>query len=304
MAARVGAFGMAFVVAVLYALAGAAAADNPACAIATHSERIGNGTVVYNEAGAGPTLLLVHGLFADKEQWTGMACQLVGAGYRIVAPDLPGYGKSTGFGLGDYRLERQVALLRILTTRLRVDRLDIAGNSMGGTIASLYARRYPAQVRSLACMGSPLGIIGWNAGVRDAIYGGINPFVPINDAQLDVELGLLFVTPPALPPAAREAILTPYTQRNRHYVQVWNIVSLYNDTLSRSPPARVPTLIVWGDDDHIFDVAGAERLHRRIPGSEVQRLPHAGHLLHLESVAAAAPLYQRFLQDVDSVSRR
>src|SRR3954469_21965246 len=66
------------------------------CALTTHSERIGGGTIGYNRAGAGPAVLLVHGLFADKEQWSTLACLLVEAGYTAIALDLPGYGKSDG----------------------------------------------------------------------------------------------------------------------------------------------------------------------------------------------------------------
>ena len=190
--------------------AGDTSAD-PGCEIATHEAHVGGGTLYYNTAGQGRRVLLLHGLFAQKEQWHGMLCLLAAAGYAGIAPDLPGYGKSHGFAVQDYALERQVALLHQLMASIRIEAFDLAGNSMGGTIAALYARQYPRQVRTLAFIGSPLGIVGWNQPVKEAIYQGINPFIPVDMQQVNLELDLLFVKPPSLAEAAKEtAVIWPW----------------------------------------------------------------------------------------------
>src|SRR5262249_41860755 len=154
--------------------------------------RIAGGTIAYNVAGRGATILLLHGLYASKEQWSALACQLAERGYRTIAVDLPGYGKSDGYAITDYRLESQVGKLHSLLGRLGVASFHLAGNSMGGAIAALYADRYPREVESLAFIGSPLGIVDWNRGVREAIYRGVNPFIPVDERELDLEMGLLF----------------------------------------------------------------------------------------------------------------
>ena len=266
------------------------------CGIATRAEAIGGGTIVYNVAGAGPNVLLVHGLFADKEQWNPLVCRLADAGYTAIAVDLPGYGKSSGFPVRDYALDYQVGLLHLLTVRLGIVRMDIAGNSMGGAIASLYAGRFPQQVRTLAFLGSPLGVIRWSDGLREAMYAGFNPFIPVDVPQLDLELKLLFVTPPPLPEVTKQSIVADYASRNLHYVQVWNIVGLYDDVLQQREVAAKPALIVWGIDDRVFSVSGADRLRRRFPGSVVHAMPHAGHLLHVENASEVAPIYLEFLR--------
>jgi abhydrolase domain-containing protein 6 len=266
------------------------------CPISTLSEEIDGGRIVYNVAGTGPTVVLLHGLFANKEQWNTLSCMLADDGYRTIAVDLPGYGKSVGYPLAAYRLENQIGKLHALMSRLDIAQFDLAGNSMGGAIASLYASRYPAQVRSLAFIGSPLGVVGWTGAMHNAIYRGINPFIPINVRQLDLELQLLFVTPPSISDAEKRAIVAMYVANNRHYVQVWNIVNLYNDVLWRRPIAKLPTLIIWGIDDRIFGVNGAQRLQRAAPGSELHELPHAGHLLQVERAAEVAPIYVNFIR--------
>ena len=264
--------------------------------LATRSEKIGDGTVVYNVIGAGPTVLLIHGLFADKEQWSALAPLIANGGYAALSVDLPGYGKSSGFSLTDFALEREVEHLHALIARLGIARIHIAGNSMGGAIAALYSQRYPREVRSLAFLGSPLGITTWAEAFKAAVSRGINPFIPINEAELDTELELLFVNPPAISEQEKRAIVANYVARERHYVQVWNIVNLYDDVLTRIRPTRAPTLIVWGDDDRVFSAVGARKLRDRIPGSTVRKLPRAGHLLHLENAAEVAPLYLSFLK--------
>jgi abhydrolase domain-containing protein 6 len=272
------------------------------CPIATSTAKLGKGTVAYNTVGSGPNVLLIHGLFASKEQWNAFACMLADGGFHVIAVDVPGYGASKGFALADYVIDREAELIHALMQQLGIASVDVVGNSMGGAIAARYASRYPVAVRSLAFIGAPLGVVRWNQGVRDAILRGTNPFIPVNEDQLDVELKLLFVTPPVLPEPEKKSIVDNYVAHNRHYVQVWNVVNLYGDILARSPPAPAPTLIVWGVQDHIYDVAGAQRLKRRIPHSEVHELANAGHLPQVENASEVAPIYLRFLRDAKAAA--
>lgn len=157
------------------------------CTIATQSVSVSNGTLSYNQVGNGngAVILLLHGLFADKEQWNSIMCRLAEAGYRAIAPDLPGYGTSQGFDVVNYALENQMKLLHEFVKGLGIDRIDIVGSSMGGAISTVYTQQYSQQVRSLAFIGSPLGVISWAKPVKDAIYQGINPFIPITKDQFD-----------------------------------------------------------------------------------------------------------------------
>jgi len=257
---------------------------------------LAGGTVAYHDAGDGPSVVLVHGLFADKEQWNAMACLVAAAGYRVIAPDLPGFGASQGFPVPIYRLEMQATLLQAFLRRLEISRYYVAGNSMGGAIAGMVAARFPDEVTGLAFIGAPLGVVGWNAPLREAIETGINPFIPVTAAQLDLELGLLFVAPPALAAASKEALVAPYVRDNLHYVQVWNIVNLYGDVLIARPPPARRALIVWGAQDRIYSVEGASTLARALPGSELHVLADAGHLLHVEHAGTAAGLLVDWLR--------
>lgn len=269
---------------------------SPACNLTTGQVEVEDGRIEYVRTGYGPSLLLLHGFFAQKEQWTSLACSLAAAGYTAIAPDLPGYGQSVDFPLEDYQLERQVGLLHQFMQALGLKSYDLAGSSMGGTIAALFTRRYPREVMSLAFIGSPLGIIEWGSGVKEAIVRGINPFIPIDGKQFDLEMSLLFFNPPAIAQNVKEALIKEYVDRNRHYQQVWDIVNLYDTMFHDGRWGGKPTLIIWGKDDRIFAEEGAALLKRRIPRSRVFKLPNAGHLLLMENADTAAALYLQFLR--------
>jgi abhydrolase domain-containing protein 6 len=268
------------------------------CKIETYSVPVGNGTVFYNQVGTGQTILLLHGVFAEKEQWNSMMCQLSGMGYQAIAPDLPGYGNSKGFTIKDYALENQVTRLHQWLDQVGVQSLHIAGSSMGGAIAALYAQQYPNQIRSLALIGAPLGIIDWANPVRNSILNGVNPFIPITQEQFDLEMSLLFATPPNIPDAVKAEKVRDYRTHNRHYQQVWDIVNLYEDSLCQNRSLQRPTLAIWGKQDQIYDIRGAERLKHCLPNSKIIQLPKAGHLLLIENATEAVTDYIHFLQTI------
>lgn len=266
------------------------------CNVEVKTIPIGGGTVEYLKVGKGAPILLLHGLFAQKEQWSELACYLSAAGYLVFAPDLPGYGKSAPFPIVDYKLENQVRLLHEFTNALNIQKLNLAGSSMGGAIASMYARAYPMQVRSLAFIGSPLGISGWSTQVKSALYQGINPFIPISADQLNLENQLLFYKPPVVPESLQQSLIADYQKSNRHYQQVWDIVNLYLYEIEKNPPSPIPALILWGKQDEIFDVVDIQRLRQKYPKNRYLVVNEAGHLLMLETPKEVATNYIEFLK--------
>ena len=271
------------------------AAHAALCHIESSTQKVEQGTVSYRSAGSGSEVLLLHGLFAQKEQWDEVLCALAQAGHRASALDLPGYGQSTGYALAAYPLEDQVALLEKFMKARGVVRFHLAGSSMGGTIAAMYANQYPKNVISLAFIGGPLGIGDWGAPVKQAIFKGINPFIPVNEAELDLELSLLLNKVPTLSESTKSAMVRPYIDKHDHYQQVWNIVSLYGGIMKTMKPSPVRTLILWGERDQVFDVTGAPALAQKFPNSRRFLMPGVGHLPMLDASATVAEQYTAFL---------
>ena len=155
-------------------------------------------------------------------------------------------------------------------------------------------------MRSLAFIGSPLGVVDWADSVKAAIFQGINPFIPITKEQFALEIGLLFFTPPPIPDTVVVEKVNDYNIRNRHYQQVWNIVNLYKDNLYQGVPTQLPTLIIWGKEDKIYDISGASKLQKCVASKQVIQLSKAGHLLLIENAMEVAAKYIRFLQTARS----
>ncbi len=251
--------------------------------------------IAYLETGAGKPVLLLHGLFAQKEQWLAVACTLAEGGYRIIAPDLPGFGASQGFTLADHRLDRQADWLHRLSTALALPLpVAVAGNSMGGAIAARYAARHPDSVSSLAFIGGPLGIGGWHDAVANAFENGINPFIPVTVAAFDLEMQLLFAQAPEIPAEQRAALVDAYREHEQHYRRIWDVVALDLHILRDTPAPLQPALILWGDEDRIFPLNAATALVRHLPDARLRVLP-TGHLPHLEASTETARHYRTFL---------
>jgi pimeloyl-ACP methyl ester carboxylesterase len=270
------------------------------CVPSSEAIAVGSGVIHYDRAGIGPPLILLHGLFAQKDQWRTVLCILSTAGFDVIAPDLPGFGQSKEYPIAVYDLERQVILLEGFIDALDIEKFSLGGNSMGGAIAALYTGRHPGNVQHLAFIGPPLGLVPWGPRVRQAILQGVNPFIPLDDTQFELEMALLFVRPPEVPDEVRDSLIHDYSTRYRHYQQVWNIINLFDTVLHHIPREprfdEIPALILWGESDAIYPVAGAELLHKRLSNSRLIILPKTGHLPMMEKPADTGEHLIRFLQ--------
>ena len=245
------------------------------CPLANKTMAVDGGYISYLEGGHGEPILLLHGLFAQKEQWMDVGCAMALAGFNVIAPDLPGYGASNGYSVTVYPLDVQVQVLHELILQLGKGRIHIAGSSMGGTIAALYANKYPSEVETLAFIGAPLGVVGWSPQVKQAIFQGVNPFIPINEKQFDLEMQLLFFKPPPIDESVKAKLVQEYVENNRHYQQVWDIVNFYDHSLDNMAANSSRTLVLWGSK-MVFSVWMVYEISKRvlrIPKSFSSRMP-------------------------------
>jgi abhydrolase domain-containing protein 6 len=272
-----------------------------ACDIARSKLKIGSGSLVYQSVGEAqpdkPSIVLLHGLFASKEHWSGMLCPLADAGWHVLAPDLPGYGESQGFDVAVYRLENQISVLSEWLHHLNIRHVHLAGNSMGGTIAGLYGRQFPQAVLSVAMIGAPLGLGAWSVDVRAILDRGDNPFIPMSIAALEEELSLLLTQPPKLPRSVSALQVAEYQTRQEHYQAVWNVVADYLYALCKQVPAfNPPMLLVWGSEDRIFAPVSAVEMARCLPSAHLEILHGQGHLPQLEAAEQTVGIYLNFLR--------
>ncbi len=101
----------------------------------------------YSAEGDGPPLVLIHGIGASRHSWTGLVSHLRGS-FRCIGYDLRGHGLSPR-PEPPYTLDDLVEDLERLRRELNLERMHLAGHSLGGMIGPAYARRYPERVLSL-----------------------------------------------------------------------------------------------------------------------------------------------------------
>jgi pimeloyl-ACP methyl ester carboxylesterase len=139
--------------------------------------QLSQGTLFWQEVGQGPTLLFLHGSWADSSQWQAVMAQLA-PDCHCLAPDLLGCGESSRPKLA-YSVALQVDCLAEYLAALRQGPLYIVGHSLGAWVATRYALRYPNQVKGLVLL-APEGVRDPSLAKRWRPYRWLgSPFSPL-----------------------------------------------------------------------------------------------------------------------------
>ncbi|MFZ5668141.1 MAG: alpha/beta fold hydrolase [Pseudomonadota bacterium] len=237
----------------------------------------------------GPTLVMVHGFAASLHTWEPWV-QRLGADYRIVTLDLPGFGLTSA--PEGYRVTRRAypEVVDQLTRGLGIERFVLVGNSMGGGVAWSYALAHPDRLEGLVLVDSA----GWP---RDRADGRDGPLVfkvlasPAGrlllrdlDSSAMTRAGLRDAFEPT-PDMVDEAMLARYVEMARapgHRDIIMGLMSGHDprDDASKARLAKiaVPTLVMHGDTDRLIPVADAGRFGEAIPGAKVIIYPRIGHI--------------------------
>jgi abhydrolase domain-containing protein 6 len=250
-----------------------------------------------------PPLVLLHGIFAEKDHWVDFVRALPGRP-AVVVPDLPGFGQSDRLETARYGYAEQVQRLAALLDALGIERAHLAGSSMGGTLAALFALRHPQRVASLAFIGAPHGLRSAVPSPADRLIdAGRSPLIAHDATEFDAMMQRLFKRRPWLPYPVLQAARRDALERASSNRRLWqeHVADRYrlHDCVGE---LRAPVFALWGMHDRIFDVSGVEVLRARLPGAEVQVMDDVGHLPLMESPARSARLYARFLASLRSPS--
>jgi pimeloyl-ACP methyl ester carboxylesterase len=244
-----------------------------------HVKQVGDHRWAYLEAGQGPLIVLVHGFTGSKENWLPVMRELAKK-YRVVAPDLPGWGESERQASANYGPSAQAErLLGFLKTQQEKPVL-LVGHSMGGQIVGLLAARHPEAVDRVLLMSSA-GVKYTENEFGREVLAGHNPFEVRTRAELHRYLGIVFKEPPFVPWPADEAMV-----RRRLLDVAFEQKVL--DSIGRGPEAfsleaelgriQAPVLLLWCRDDRVIDVSAAEVFHQHLPHSRTVLLAGCGHM--------------------------
>jgi pimeloyl-ACP methyl ester carboxylesterase len=258
------------------------------------------GVVAGAEAGAGPPILLLHGLGGTWQYWS-RTMELLAASARCIALDLPGFGESDtppgGFTL-DSASDRLAAALRALGGAPAV----VCGHSLGGPLAARFAIRHPDAVSRVVLVG-PSGLApapAWQLRVLGVVPAyNLLQHVPFTweRALLAIAplrragLGLLVDNPAAVDP---EMVLRLVAgARQARAISAALAASFATGLDDDAPLVPAPIAAIWGDRDRMVPPSDAEILKQVVPSASIHLLPACGHLPMVERPEAFAVLLRR-----------
>jgi pimeloyl-ACP methyl ester carboxylesterase len=242
--------------------------------------------IYYQRAGTARPLLLLHGLVGSAKNWR-RNINFLSRDSAVYAVDLFNMGQSDRIPGLDAGLEATADRLAAYMDAVRLEQADIAAHSHGGSVAMMFAARYPDRVRRLI------------------LFAPANPFCDLGDQLIrfyQTRLGIRFARLiPFLPRVLKAAALSRmygdpsrvaedaldgYTQGLHipgtvdHVLQIiqrWFVdMRLLRDALSGL--AAKPTLLIWGDRDRVVGLNSAHELQRKLQHSSLLVLPGVGHI--------------------------
>ncbi len=251
-------------------------------------------TVVYLEGGGGEPVLLLHGFGADKDNWNLFSRYLTKR-YRVIAPDLPGFGESSKIWSDQYHIATQVERVHEFAEEIGLTKFHLVGNSMGGLIAGVYAATYPTEILTL-CLLDPAGVIENEPSPFSLeLEKGNNPLIVESVSDYDKLLDFTFAKRPNIPDALKSYLAEIAVQRKDFYKKVFIEARPGNQLEAVMARIRAETLIVWGEADRVLSVSSAQILRKGIEKSKVVILKDCGHMPMLEKPEETARYYLEFI---------
>lgn len=245
-------------------------------------------------------LLLIHGTSASLHTWQGWVAEL-SKKRRVITFDLPGFGLTGPSAQGDYSDEAYLRFLKKLLDHLKLDRVILGGNSLGGQIAWQFAAAAPERVAALILVDAggyaiapqsvPLGFRLARIPVLRSITEHVLPRSLIERSVQNVY---------GDPAKVSSALVDRYFELT---LREGNRTALAQRFLQLEPGRhaerikrlRQPTLILWGDKDRLIPLDAGQAFARDIPGSQLVRFAELGHVPQEEDPAATLKPVQAFL---------
>ncbi len=254
-----------------------------------------------------PPLLLVHGLGDEADTWRRVLGAL-SERYRVVAPDLPGFGRSPLPAHRWLTPPYLAALLRELVDHLGMRPVTMVGSSLGAVLAQVAAIQDPGLVSRLVLVdGGLLAMGGTSRNLLPMLVPGIGER-GYRSLASDLDAAFATLAPyyarlEDLPQQERQFLRERVGKRVASATQMRAYFSSFRGLVTwmlvagkrsgrRAAALGIPTTYVWGAEDHIVPLRAGTAAQARHPGARLVVIPGAGHLPHQETP-------ERFLEIMD-----
>ena len=241
--------------------------------------------LAYERHGAGPTMVLLHGMGHRRQAWNAVLGMLT-PHRTVITVDLPGHGASPPLrGIADGRQAVHAITEEILAffDELGLDRPHVAGNSLGGALALLAG----AAGRAATVTGlSPAGFWAspWHFGYAKAVFmsaqlvgSAVRPLVPTlarSTFGRSIMDGPFIATPSRMTPEQAAADALAFFSARPTVTAVLSRRVSFTEPI----PAGVPVTIAWGTKDRLLPPSQARVARRRLPHARFVLLVGCGHV--------------------------
>ncbi len=249
---------------------------------------IGDLTVNYKIAGEGPAILILHGWGGSSNSWVGVGEILAREKFKVIIPDLPGFGKSKTPPMPWSVTEYAKWTIEFVNLQ-DLKEFFLLAHSFGGRVAIKLATQYSKKIKKLIFCAA--------AGIKP------KPEIETKIIFWLTKIGNLIFTPKPLKrlkDAARN--LFYIFLRHKDYVKADGTMRetikkvLEEDLLPELSKIETKTLIVWGEKDKIVPLKYAYIFKEKIKDSELKIIPKIGHTPNLEATEKLAQLIINFLK--------
>ncbi|RNL87044.1 alpha/beta fold hydrolase [Halostreptopolyspora alba] len=253
-----------------------------------------------------PPVILAHGGSTDNAaiSWYRLF-EPLSETHRVIAPDLPGFGATTGIEPGGP--QEQADFLLRLSERMEVGRATVCGVSMGGEAALNLALRHPESVRALVLV-APGGLVP-RIGNRVAHTATwlvtrlpeqlLVPVASLGDRFVDIALKAVTNDVSTLPaPVVEEIGREARRPRSslgylRYHRAAIGRTGMRNHLMPHIRGVQAPTLLFRGENDSLMPLRGSREAAARMPDARLVTVPDCGHWAQLDA-------HERFLREVTS----
>jgi pimeloyl-ACP methyl ester carboxylesterase len=247
--------------------------------------------VHYQEAGPmdGPAVILIHGFASSTLVWSKVFLEFAARGFRVIAPDLLGYGYSAKPRDFDYTIGAQARMLDKLLEQLGLAQVTLVGSSYGGAIAASIALDYPSRVKKLVLVGAvtnnePTKYLLMRLFGSPLIGDILSPLLLSSRQLLKRRMKRVYDRHSwVLDDVRVEARHQPLRTAATHRAIIRTVRRWDADRIQREAHLiNQPTLLVWGDNDAEVPLRFGQHLHNAIKGARMVIIQNCGHLPHEE----------------------
>ena len=245
----------------------------------------------WDEAGSGPPVVLLHGFPDLGIGWRHQMDALAGAGFRVIAPDLRGYGKSPRpEGIENYRMQCLVEDIVSVIERAGETSVALVGHDWGGVVAWFVAMKHPRLIDRLVILNAPhprayaRELRRGSSQIVRSWYAGMFQLPWLPERLLRMRHMALLRRVWSKGPAREAAVLERYEEAFAQPRALTTALHYYRAATRHKPPRsaviQAPVLLLWGDEDRYLVRRLTEGLDNWVPQIRVRHFRNASHWLH------------------------